>query len=251
MSQLAHIRPRSATEIVDASFRFYRARFGDLLVVSALLLAPPAVLGAIAPDSAERLIGMFARWMYYFSQGAIAVLVAAALERNEALSAGEVFRRLNGRWLKLITTSWLSALMIILGLVLLIVPGIIALSWTMVALPVAAIEGRASSPATERSRALARGRMPHVLGTMALVWIIVVALFFGAAFSLSFIPWVSELPERLIGMISELLLVPLAPVIGIAVTLLYYDLRVRTEGADVSAMIGTLPVTRREVLTRS
>jgi hypothetical protein len=247
MSQIAHIRPRSATEIVDASFRFYRARFGDLLVVSALLLVPPALLGAIVPSSDQRLIGMLARWMYYFSQGAIAVLVAAALERDETLSAGEVFRRLNGRWLKLITTSWLSALMIILGLVLLIIPGIIALSWTMVALPVAAIEGRSSSPATERSRALARGRMKHVLGTMALVWIIVGGLFFGAVFSLSTIPWVSGLPDSLIGMISELLLVPLAPVIGIAVTLLYYDLRVRSEGADVGAMIATLPVTQPEV----
>jgi hypothetical protein len=48
-------------------------------------------------------------------------------------------------------------------------------------------------------------------------------------------------------MISELLLVPLAPVIGIAVTLLYYDLRVRSEGADVGAMIATLPVTQPEV----
>ncbi len=249
MSELAQIRPRSAAEIVDATFRFYRAHAGDLLVVSALLLVPPALLGAIAPSSTERLVDMFGRWMYYFSQGAIAVLVAAALERNETLSAGQVFRRLRGRWFKLITTSWLSALMIILGFVLLIVPGIIALAWTMVALPVAAIEGKSSSPATERSRALARGRMKHVLGTMALVWLIVAALFFGAAFSLSFLPWVSELPEHLIGMISELLLVPLAPVIGIAVTLLYYDLRVRSEGADVSAMIAALPVTPPEVAT--
>jgi len=251
MSQLAHIRPRSAAEIVDATFRFYRARFGDLLVVSALLLVPPALLGAIAPGSSERLIGMFGRWMYYLSQGAIAVLVAAALERNESRSAGQVFRRLNGRWLKLITTSWLSTLMIVLGLVLLIIPGIIALSWTMVALPVAAIEGRSSSPATERSRALARGRMKHVLGTMALVWIIVVALYFGAAFSLSFIPWVSGLPDRLIGMISEVLLVPLAPLLGIAVTLLYYDLRVRSEGVDVGAMIAALPGTRPEVVAEA
>jgi hypothetical protein len=48
-----------------------------------------------------------------------------------------------------------------------------------------------------------------------------------------------------------LLLVPLAPVIGIAVTLLYYDLRVRTEGADVNAMIGALPVAHPEALTQS
>lgn len=249
MNQLAQIRPRSASEIVDATFRFYRARIGDLLVVSALLLVPPALLGAIAPSSTARLVGMLGRWMYYFSQGAIAVLVAAALERNEKLTAGEVFRRLRGRWLKLITTSWLSALMIILGFVLLIVPGIIALSWTMVALPVAAIEGLSSSPATERSRALARGRMKHVLGTMALVWLIVIALFAGAAFSLSILPWISDLPDRVIGTISVLLLVPLAPVIGISVTLLYYDLRVRSEGADVSAMIAALPATPQEVVT--
>ena len=93
--------------------------------------------------------------------------------------------------------------------------------------------------------------MKHVLGTMALVWLIVVALFFGAAFSLSVIPGVSELPDRLIGMISELLLVPLAPVIGVAVTLLYYDLRVRSEGADVSAMIAALPATQPEVVTEA
>jgi hypothetical protein len=37
-------------------------------------------------------------------------------------------------------------------------------------------------------------------------------------------------------LIGGLLLVPLFPLIGVASALLYYDLRVRRDGADVAAM---------------
>ncbi|HEX7978151.1 MAG TPA: hypothetical protein VF461_06080 [Gemmatimonadaceae bacterium] len=246
MSQLAQTRPRSITEIVDASFRFYRARFGDLIVVSALLLVPPALLTAIAPAAFQRVIQFAGNWMYLISQGAIAILVAAALERNQSLSAGEVFRELNGRWGKVIGASIMSGLMILIGTILLIIPGIIAASWTAVALPVAAIEGLASSDAITRSRALARGRMGHVLGTMFLIWLIVIVLVIGVAFSLGLVVAMTGVPERLTDMIGELVMVPLFPLIAITVTLLYYDLRVRSEGADVAAMIDALPATPAE-----
>src|SRR5436190_20614016 len=97
MSQLAQTRPRSITEIVDASFRFYRSRFGDLLVVSALLLVPPALLAAIAPDWLALAVRFLSNWMYLIVEGAVAILVAASLERSQALSAGDVFRALGRR----------------------------------------------------------------------------------------------------------------------------------------------------------
>src|SRR5258705_8420170 len=120
MSQLAHTRPRSATEIIDASFRFYRARFGDLLVVSALLLVPPALLEAIAPSWLQRVIQLAGNWMYLIGEGAIAILVAAALERSEALSASDVFRRLGGRAGKVTNVSIMSGFLGMLGLILFI-----------------------------------------------------------------------------------------------------------------------------------
>src|SRR4051812_41638650 len=136
MSQLAQTRPRRITEIIDASFSFYRARFGDLLVVSALLLVPPVLLEAIAPSWLERVIQLAGNWMYLIGEGAIAILVAAALERNETLSAGDVFRQLGSRSGKVINVSIMSGVMVMIGLILFIIPGIIALSWTMVAIPV-------------------------------------------------------------------------------------------------------------------
>jgi hypothetical protein len=243
MSQLAHTRPRSVAEIIDASFRFYRAHFSNLLVVSALLLVPAALLTAIVPAAFQRVIQVVDNWMYLFLEGAIAVLVAAALERGEALSASEVFRALDGRWGKVIGASILSGLMIFIGLVLLIIPGFIAASWTAVAVPVAAIEGLSSSPAVERSRALTRGRMGHVLGTLLLIWLIVITLVFGTAILIGMLVAMTGIPERLSDMIGEVVMIPFFPLIGIAVTMLYYDLRVRSEGADVAAMIDTLPTT--------
>jgi hypothetical protein len=247
VSQLAQTRPRSATEIIDASFRFYRAHFSDLLVLSALLLVPPALMSVVVPDAFLQLITLANRWMYLFSQGAIAILVAAALERGQALSAGDVFRELGRRLVTLIGVSIATGMLIVIGFVLLIIPGIIFLSWTMVAVPAAAIEGLKTSPAIERSRALARGRMGHILGTMLLVWFIVLLLAFGSAIALGvLVAMVGFIPQSLADMLGQLVLVPLFPLVGIAVTLLYYDLRVRSEGADVEAMIDALPVAPTE-----
>ena len=246
MSQLAQTRPRSITEIVDASFRFYRARFGDLLVVSALLLVPPALLAAVAPDWLALTIKFVSNWMYLIVEGAVAILVAAALERSETLSAGDVLRALGRKSGTVIAVSIVSGLMVMLGTILLVIPGIIAAAWTMVALPVAAIEGLSSGASITRSRELARGRLGHVLGTMLLVWLIAMALVLGLAFALGIVMAILSAPTRLTDMITQLVMVPLFPLIGVAVTLLYYDLRVRSEGADVSAMIDALPVAQPE-----
>jgi len=241
MSQLAQTHPRRATEIVDASFRFYRAHFGNLLVLSALLLVPTALIGVVAPEGLQRVVQLIGNWMYLICEGAIAVLVAAAIERDQALSAGDVFRTLGGNAGKVIGASILSGLLVLVGFILLIVPGIIALAWTMVAVPVAAIEGFSSSAAISRSRELARGRMGHVIGTMFLAWAIVIGLMLGLALALGALFALVGVPDRLTDMLGEIVMVPLFPLIGVAVTLLYYDLRVRSEGADVEAMVNALP----------
>jgi len=243
MSQLANTHPRRATEIIDASFRFYRAHFGNLLVLSALLLVPVALIGAVVPTGMERVVQFVGNLMYLICEGAIAVLVAAAIERDQSLSSGEVFRELGSNAGNVIGASIVSGLMVVIGFVLLIVPGFIALAWTMVAVPVAAIEGSSSSSAIARSRELARGRMGHVLGTMLLAWVIVIALMLGLAMSLGMLFALVGVPDRMTDMLGELLMVPLFPLIGVAVTLLYYDLRVRSDGADVEAMVNALPET--------
>jgi len=245
MSQLAHIRPRSATEIIDASFRFYRAHAGDLLVLCVLLLVPPALLSAVVSGFMVYVVQFIGNLMFLVCQGAIAVLVAAAIEQDRALSAGETLRALGDRAGSVIIVSIMSGIIILIGAVLLVIPGIIAAVWLMVATPVAAIEGRRNSDALGRSRELVRGQFWHVLGTTLLGWVIVMVLVFGVALTLGVLFGLVGVPERLTEMLFGLLFAPLFPLVGVAVSLLYYDLRVRNEGADVAAMVEGLSVTPR------
>ena len=241
MSQLAHTHPRRATEILDSSFQFYRAHFADLLVLSALLLVPPILIGAFMPQSIQVVFQFVFNLMFLVSQGAIAVMVAGAIEQDRALSADEVLRALGDRAGSVIAVSMMSGILIGLGTLLLVIPGILIAVWTVVATPVAAIEGLKNSAALSRSRNLARGQFWHVLGTMLLAWIIVMVLVLGLAIALGMVFGIIGAPERFTDMLSELLMVPLFPLIAVAASLLYYDLRVRGEGADVQAMVDALP----------
>lgn len=243
MSTLAHTHPRSATEILDTSFRFYRAHFGDLLVLSALLLVPPVLVTAISPASIQTVVQLVGNLMYLVCQGAIAVLVAAALEQDRSLSAGEVLRTLGSRAGSVIAVSIMAGILIGFGFLLLVIPGILIAVWTGVATPVAAIEGLRNSDALKRSRDLTRGQFWHVLGTAALAWVIVMVLVFGAAITLGIVFGMFGLPDGITEMLGSILMVPLFPLIGVATSLLYYDLRVRSEGADVQAMVNALPET--------
>jgi hypothetical protein len=241
MSTLAHTRSRSPTEIVDASFQLYRAHAGDLLVLCALLLVPPMLLKAISPAPFDTVMEIITNVMLLVSQGAVAVLVAAALEEDSALTAGEVLGRLKGRVGGIIGVAIMSGLLMALGLILLIIPGIIAAVWLAVATPVSAIEGRRNSDALGRSRELARGYFWHVLLTMLLAWVIFVVLAFGATFALGIVLAVVGIPERLIELVAGVVLVPLFPMVGVAMSLLYFDLRIRREGADMFALAEMLP----------
>ena len=250
MSQLAHTRPRRATEIIDASFAFYRARFGDLLVVSVLVLVPPVLFSQFAsfmPAWLAFLIMLASNLMYLAGQGAIAILVAATFERDETISAGTVFRRLGRRSITVILVSIASALLMMIGFVFFIIPAFIALAWTAAAIPAAAIEGLSVGAALTRSRELARGRIGHILVTMILVWLILAAL--GLGFMIVFTIAVATFgltSSPIILLLVQLLLVPVFPLVGVVSTTLYYDLRVRSEGADVAALIDALPVTSAE-----
>ncbi len=125
----------------------------------------------------------------------------------------------------------------VVGIVLLVVPGVIALAWTAVCIPVVMIEQLGYSKAISRSRALARGRLKYVLGTLLLSWGLALLLMIGVGALAGLLG--SDV--RIISFLSETLFAVVIPVPAIAMTFLYYNLRVQTEGADLDAMISELP----------
>ena len=241
MSILAHTQPRRASEIIDSSFRLYRAHLGDLIVISALLLVPPALIAAITPSPFKMAIQLGGHLTFLVAQGAIAVLVAAALQEDRAMTAGEVFRELGARASNVISVSIMAGVLTVLGFILLVIPGIIVAVWTCVSTPVAAIEGLSNSAALGRSRDLVRGQFWHALGTIVLAWCIVMALVIGFSIVLGLLFGMMHVPARVISLVGGLVMVPLFPLIGVTTSLLYFDLRVRNEGADVEALAQMLP----------
>ena len=103
------------------------------------------------------------------------------------------------------------------------------------------MEGRRNSDALGRSRDLARGYFWHVLLTMLLAWIIFMVLAFGATIVLTLVLATVGLPERLVELVAWVVMVPLFPMVGVATALLYFDLRIRREGADMFALAEMLP----------
>lgn len=233
---LASHRARTVGELVDATFTLYRAKFSTVVTIAMLIVAPPAIIKALIPVEWRPVVELVGNLLSPIALGAIAALVSAFVERDESLDVGDALRSTSGLRGSLVAVQIASGLLVLIGLILLVVPGLIVLAWTAVAVPVVVIERLGYSKAIERSRALARGRWGHVVGTMLLSWGLAFLLLVGGGVIAGIIGSIGE-------MLVELLFAVALPVPAIAMSLLYYDLRVRTESADLDAMISALPPT--------
>jgi hypothetical protein len=78
---------------------------------------------------------------------------------------------------------------------------------------------------------------------MLLVWLILLLLFIGGGLVLGAVVAMLHVPTSFVTLLVQLIMVPVFPLVGVVATMLYYDLRVRSDGADVAAMIDALPST--------
>jgi hypothetical protein len=240
---LASHRPRTIGGIVDVTFAFYRANFANLLTVALLVITPVAIIKMVAPVELQRVLEAVGNLLIPLGQGAIVAVVAGVVERDQSPDVGDAFRSTSGRAGSLIAVQIASGLMVLIGLILLVVPGLFALVWTAVCVPVVMIERVGYSAAIERSRALARGRWGHVFGTLLLSWGLAFLLIVGAGFVMGAL----GASGRVADFLGELLFAAVLPIPTIATAFLYYDLRVRNESADLSAMLADLPGTVPDV----
>jgi hypothetical protein len=167
-------------------------------------------------------------------------LCTAALTHNisaaylgKELSAGESYKRAAPRLAGLIGSQILAGIIVFLGFLLLIVPGVIFSLWFYVLVPVVVLEGVSGTAALGRSRELMRGN----LGKAFLVGLLIgiVSMIIGAilGFAVGFIPWPYVFLRVFVQSLVQALLMPIqtAPFI-----LLYYDLRIRKEAFDLQML---------------
>src|SRR5262245_14413769 len=93
MSTLATFRPRSALEIVDASFHLYREHFGEVVSIALITQLPFAILAFFFSGMTADLIDRASNLALPIAHGATAVLIYAALS-GRRLGIGESFREI-------------------------------------------------------------------------------------------------------------------------------------------------------------
>ena len=239
------LRPRSPTEIVDAAFRVCRAHYGPLVAATAVMVAPAIALKILIPQGLPAWEAL-QNLLLSVTDGAVIAIVSEVYLGRTA-DAGTGLRAAGRRIGSLIGSSIARNILVGLGLLLLIVPGVIFFAGSF-AVPMAVIlEGETTGPAFSRSRDLVHDYLRHVLATLALLAVIVFGMIIGAGLALGLVAEFLGGEERYIDLGIDVVLIFLYPLFSVGGTLLYYDLRIRKEGFDLEMMASNLAGTTQSL----
>ena len=151
------------------------------------------------------------------------VLMSAALimaVNNPAMGVGEAYKAALRFFWSYIGLSILMSLIIMVGFLLLIVPGIILSVWFAFASYILILENAGITDSLRRSREYVRGRWWGVFGRLILVSIVAFAITVAGAMIFSFIP-----SEAISGLLETAVSLVLVPFMMAFVYLMYKDVK--------------------------
>jgi Membrane domain of glycerophosphoryl diester phosphodiesterase len=250
------LRPLSVGEILDTSFSLYRRHFGALASVSLVCTGLPLALRLFVEASGGLFTHLTLALVYLLSLVVLSLIATGATVfivsesyLGRPLSAREALMRATPYMGRILIASLLMALVIGLGMILMVVPGLVLGVGLAVAIPAVVLEaGRSASGALSRSWELTRGSRWRIFGLgvtlFVLLYIPVVAVSGlvavliphgnAAAFGASSTATIVALA---IGGVVQLFIYPLFYCV---LTVTYYDLRVRKEGFDLELLASSL-----------
>lgn len=249
------LRPLSIGEILDRTFSLYRRYFLLFVGISAIpqifvlalrlaqLLYRP-VYPSITTTLWLGLVVLIAALIaYLLSQGGT-VLAVSELYLGRPTTIGESLRRVWDELGSIFGVIFLNGLVVAVGLILLIIPGIYMACRLLVCVPAAMIEKRGARESLERSFDLTRDNAGRafviLLLSVVLSWAVQMLLSapLGVMIVLSrhdfaairFWTAISEVSSS----VGSILV---SPILLIATSIYYYDLRVRKEAFDLQIML--------------
>jgi hypothetical protein len=240
---VSYIRTQSSGELLSNTFALYRRHF--LIVVAAFaMLGFPALLAQhLAPLAGSiKLVVVLALVSMVTSTLAYAAMLTIISDACVGLEPDlrRAYRRMWRYFIPLIIAGVLQGLAILLGLVLLLIPGVIALVFFMFVSPVVILERRSGFEALRRSASLGKNFFWRNLGLVAVIAVIgaIAGGIIGA--TLEGVRVASEMTQTtfiiLYGSVMAVLHTVVMP-LGLTLNLLlYYDLRVRKEAYDLDQL---------------
>jgi hypothetical protein len=238
------LRPRSATEIVDAAFQLYRRGPTQLILAAAIVYVPWLILRLVfdlgvsdqLPSLSTGVWLLVGIIVVYSAVGGVVSVLASDAYLGRPLDTLAAFRLTASRLLTLIVASIIRAFCIGFGMILLVFPGVYALGAFFAVTQTVVLEGSGVGRSLARSSALSVGLKGHIIGTLFLVGLIGFAISVG----IGLLSGMSQ-SKVILNVVSTAVAVVLYPLFGLAETLLFYDAKIRKEGFDVEYLASAQP----------
>ncbi len=261
--QTTPVGPLSFGEILDRAFALYRHNFSTMYVaalvpflpvalfwIGAAMVLPATEEGMERATSLELLILPYTFLATLLAWGALARLAARA-QRGEAIAWSDEYRETFRRLPRLIAVTLLSLVVITVGVMLLLIPGILAMIMLFAVIPVVVLEDRGAVEAMRRSRELAKNSWGRIFAIQVVVLMItsIPAMALGAAGVAGAMYDLAQSDgAAAVGMglavnqvLSTLVSALVAPLFSLVLVTLYFDRRVRLEGLDLELDAEPLP----------
>jgi len=253
------LRPLSTSELLDRTFHLYRNHFVVFVGITAIpqLFVLALQLGGAVMVIERQFIGFgllavvaaIASYIAIEIAQAATVMAVSNFHLEKPVSIGSAYSLAKGSMGRVIGITFVVGLAIGVATLFLVIPGIyVALMWALV-IPVTVLEGGGLNASTARSKVLTKGSRGRIFVIYLLVFVLAIV-----------ISVIIEMPLGMVGLvlmrgnpqggiaarqamqavgnfISTSLVGSLAT---IALTLIYYDQRVRKEGFDLQLMMSNL-----------
>jgi hypothetical protein len=223
------LRPRTIGEILDTAFQLYRSRWSEMALATGVLVMPLLLLEAVAPWELIPLLERLGN-LFFMAASAAVVAITAGAYRGDDVDAVDAVRAVGRRFFSVWGATIIQGLLVGIGLVFLVVPGILFLAMTFGMQQAVMIEGRSAGEAYTRSKVLAEDSFMFILLTSVMAFIITIAAMIG--FGLVAAQAITS--PRLALLATNAVMIALNPFAAVVGTVLYYDLRIRKEAFDVA-----------------
>jgi len=230
------LRPRSSTEIVDAAFQLFRRNPMQLILAAALVYVPWLVIRLVfdlgisepVPGPSKALAMLAGSMVVYAIVGGVASVLASDIYLGRAADLAAAFRLTATRFVTLAVSGLIRAVLITVGAVFFLIPGLYALGRFFAVTQAVMLENKGLGGALSRSSTLSVDLKRHIVNTILLIALVSLAISFG--FGLLSSIFQSKVITQVVATAASVVLYPL---FGLTETLLYYDARIRKEGFDV------------------